>query len=190
MQAWQPFRNAQVMPKRRPSQAQASGVQGQTMVYTRWCGGDFRTELQQASIKLQGSKAAKVDETAAEISESAARAQGWAIKNISAENTERPKVLSEQAILSLFVISNEESLSNIAKEYVNLRREVETVKLHREGWPQREPACRRRRTKHTARLGSELLKWLHRERVVSILPWKDHVLHNADPEHPGPEVEL
>lgn len=56
---------------------------------------------------------------------------GKSIADIALANMEKAHVLCEQAILSLFVIPNKESLLNIAKEYVHLMHEEEMMKLHR-----------------------------------------------------------
>jgi hypothetical protein len=76
-----------------------------------------------------GNKHAKEENRLAKQREGAVRAQAKATAEIAAANMRKAQVLHDQATLSLFTMPNEESLSELAREYVNLRREEEMEKL-------------------------------------------------------------
>jgi hypothetical protein len=59
----------------------------------------------------------------------AVRAQAHATAVMAAANMRKAHILHDQATLSLFTMPNEESWSDLAREYVNLRREEEMEKL-------------------------------------------------------------
>jgi hypothetical protein len=58
-----------------------------------------------------------------------ARAQAKATADMAAANLRRAQIAQDQAALSLFTMPNEESLSTLVREYLNLRREEEMTKL-------------------------------------------------------------
>jgi hypothetical protein len=58
-----------------------------------------------------------------------ARAQAKATVDMATANLRRAEIAQDQAALSVFTMSNEESLSTLAHEYLNLRREEEMTKL-------------------------------------------------------------
>ena len=72
-----------------------------------------------------GNKHAKEEYQAAKLQESAVRAQAKATVEIATANMHKAQILHDQATLSLFIISNEESPSELACEYLNLRQEEE-----------------------------------------------------------------
>jgi hypothetical protein len=61
----------------------------------------------------------------------AARVQAKATVDMVAANLRRAQILQDQAALSLFTMPNEESLSALVREYLNLRREEEMSKLRK-----------------------------------------------------------
>jgi hypothetical protein len=70
-----------------------------------------------------GTKVAKEDQRVAKQREHAVRA------DMAMANMRKAQILYEQAALSLFTMPNEESLSDMAHEYLNLRREEEMYNL-------------------------------------------------------------
>jgi hypothetical protein len=76
-----------------------------------------------------GNKHAKEEYQVAKLWESAVRAQAKATTEIAAANMRKAQILHDQATLSLFIMPNEESLSELACEYLNLCREEEMERL-------------------------------------------------------------
>jgi hypothetical protein len=76
-----------------------------------------------------GNKHAKEDHRQMKQRDMAVKAQARATAEMAAANMHKAQILHDQATLSLFTMSNEESLSDLAREYINLRREEEMEKL-------------------------------------------------------------
>jgi hypothetical protein len=77
----------------------------------------------------QGTKVAKEDQRAAKQREHAVRAQARATADMAMANMRKAQILHDQATLSLFTMPNKDSLSDMAREYLNLRREEEMYNL-------------------------------------------------------------
>jgi hypothetical protein len=76
-----------------------------------------------------GNKHAKEDHRQMKQRDVAMKAQARATADMAAANMRKAQILHDQATLSFFTMPNEESLSDLAREYVNLRREEEMEKL-------------------------------------------------------------
>ena len=79
----------------------------------------------------QGQKSAKAMDSTLKQKEIAVRAQARATAELATANLRKAEVLSDQAALSLFMMPNEERLSEEAREYVSLRRQEEMAKLRK-----------------------------------------------------------
>jgi hypothetical protein len=76
-----------------------------------------------------GNKYTKEDHRQMKQRDVAVRAQARATTDMAAANMRKAQIFHDQATLSLFTMPNEESLSDLTHEYVNLHREEEIEKL-------------------------------------------------------------
>jgi hypothetical protein len=78
-----------------------------------------------------GNKAAKEELNRVRVKESTMRAQARATAEMAAANAEKVAVMRDQAALQLFSIPDESAMSDMAREYIQLRREEELTKVKR-----------------------------------------------------------
>jgi hypothetical protein len=78
-----------------------------------------------------GNKAAKEAQKLQKQRDMSARAQAKATANMAAANLRRAQSAQDQAALVLFTMPNEESLSSLARKFLNLRRKEEMTKLRK-----------------------------------------------------------
>ena len=78
-----------------------------------------------------GNKAAKEELHRARVKESTMRAQAKATSEMAASNAEKVAVMRDQAALQLFSIPDDSTMSDMAREYLQLRREEELTKVKR-----------------------------------------------------------
>ena len=78
-----------------------------------------------------GNKAAKEELNRARVKESTMRAQARATAEMAAANAEKVVVMRDQAALQLFPIPDDSAMSDMAREYLALRREEELTKVKR-----------------------------------------------------------
>jgi hypothetical protein len=78
-----------------------------------------------------GNKAAKEELNRVRVKEITMRAQARATAEMAAANAEKVAVMRDQAALQLFSIPDESAMSDMAREYIQLRREEELTKVKR-----------------------------------------------------------
>ena len=130
---------AQRSPSAMPKRATTTSVQqrsGHSAVEADGDGDDVEVVPESAFLskrlrRPQGQKSAKAMDSTLKQKEIVVRAQARATAELAAANLRKAEVLSDQAALSLFTMSNEERLSDEAREYVSLRRQEEMAKLRK-----------------------------------------------------------
>ena len=78
-----------------------------------------------------GNKAAKDELNRVRVKESTMRAQARATAEMAVANAEKVVVMRDQAALQLFSIPDDSAMSDMAREYLQLRREEELTKVKR-----------------------------------------------------------
>ena len=78
-----------------------------------------------------GNKATKEELNRVRVKESTMRAQARATAEMAAANAEKIAVMRDQAALQFFSIPDDSTMSDMAKEYLQLRREEELTKVKR-----------------------------------------------------------
>jgi hypothetical protein len=87
------------------------------------------TNFAKRPSRPMGNKVAKEENRLAKQREGAVKAQAKATAEMAAANMRKAQILHDQATLSLFTMPNEDSLSELACEYLHLRREEEMENL-------------------------------------------------------------
>lgn len=114
-------------------------------------------------------KHVKEEYQAAKLRESAVRAQAKATVEIATANMRKAQILHDQTTLSLFIMPNAESLSELACEYLNLRQEEE-IKRMRSHIAETKVATARAKRRRRRKPTIELLKVLMQPKIGFSLP--------------------